>query len=44
MCNKDADVESVMSNHEEADTRMLLHACHTVSDTVFDFGAETQMF
>ena len=43
MCNKDVDVESIKSNHEEADTRMLLHACHTASDTVFVWCRDTDV-
>lgn len=35
LCNKDINVEALQARHEEADTQIILHACHTTSNTGF---------
>lgn len=43
LCNKNMDVEALKATHEEADTRIILHVCHTMSRTVYVWARDTDI-
>ncbi len=42
-CNNDIYIESLMANHEEADTRLILHSVNTNADHVTVYARDTDV-